>query len=620
MVVKASFAAIIFLLGVLPGCLATNPERSTCISCHQGLEQASPSHPSCIECHGGDPEEEDKLASHRSMYGPKNPAAPEYWEQTCGRCHRYQLERVQANLMYTNTGIIKNIQQSWEGGAEQLYSTRNETVFFPEGRPRELKSVAELDNLAGELYRKFCSRCHLGREANRKFAASHSSGCAACHFPYNDNATYEGSDPTVKGKGPHSADHRLTALPGDDVCFRCHNRSGRIALSYQGLHDGNNSMVPTRDGLPGPRIISGGRTVTHITADVHFEQGMGCIDCHTSRDVMGDGYAYANMYRQTEVGCEDCHGTGSRRPAFQEIGRENEEVLRESKNYQRRMRPGMRMLETSKGRKYSNVFYEDDTVYVEGKRSGKLYKTPVITGSPEHTIVGHERLECYSCHSRAVPQCYGCHTRYDRSSHGRDFVKNQYTPGKFSETEDYRRLYPFPLAVNQRGRISPVTPGCQTFLTVINQKGQVVKKEYVSEFQGKHQLRFAPIYSHNTARKAVDCRECHSNPAFLGFGQHVVEDDRIRATLICEKSEDRPLDGFLVMQDGKIKAFSAITRENSRALNGLEIKKVLAVNLCLVCHDDPKDPIYQEKLDYSRLDACLGRPGPVEPELGSADG
>ena len=89
----------------------------------------------------------------------------------------------------------------------------------------------------------------------------------------------------------------------------------------------------------------------------------------------------------------------------------------------------MKMITTGKGRKYSNVFFESGNVYVLGKRTGKLHQSPVITGTPEHTIAGHERLECYTCHSRAVPQCYGCHTRYDRTKFGKDYIKNIKTKG-----------------------------------------------------------------------------------------------------------------------------------------------------------------------------------------------
>jgi hypothetical protein len=612
-----SFIISIFvgITSALIACNADLPIKSTCVSCHQGLEPASASHPICIDCHGGDSKSEDKNVSHRTMLGPNNPSDPKFWEQTCGRCHPYQLDRVRTTIMLTNTGMIKNIQKTWEGADGELYSTRPENVFSASGVPLGLKAVSQLNNLSGELYRKFCSQCHVGIEADRKYAASHASGCAACHFPYNDIATYHGDDLTVKDKWPYSANHQLAPLPGNDVCLRCHNRSGRVAFTYQGLHDGNNCLVPTRNGLPGPEIISGARNITFITGDIHFTKGMDCIDCHTSRDIMGDGYAYENMYYQTETRCEDCHGTGSKYPVFQTIFRENDEAVRESKSYAIKMQPDMKMIVTGKGRKYSNVFYESGNVYVLSKRTGKLHQSPVITGTPEHSIAGHERMECFTCHSRAVPQCFGCHTRYDQTRLGKDYIKNQETKGKFSETEDWRKLYPFSLALDQRGKISPVTPGCQTFVTVVDKYGKTTKKEYVARFKGKKQLRFAPFYSHNTGKTAVDCSECHANPIFLGFGQHVINGNSIQATLLCEKSKEKPLDGFLELKNGKASAFSGITRENSRPLNGSEIKRILSVNQCLVCHDNPKDPIYQNKLDPRMLNVCLARSKLELPDL-----
>ncbi|MFK5927406.1 MAG: selenite/tellurite reduction operon c-type cytochrome ExtM [Desulfuromusa sp.] len=600
---------ILFLCG---GCDFSSTQPTTCERCHVDLEPVSPSHNQCVDCHGGDPAAEDKDISHRAMAGKKNPADPSVWQETCGKCHTYQVQRVSSGLMYTNTGMIKNIQLTWEGVDGRLYAMmRNDKAHNSLGDDLTLHSVAELNNLSGELYRKFCSLCHVGQESSQVYAAGHAAGCAACHFPFNDNGTYQGGDKTVQGKWPYSQSHKLEALPDTKTCSRCHNRSGRIALSYQGKNDGNNSLVPTHEGLPGPEIISDGRNITSISPDIHFAQGMECIDCHTSRDVMGDGYSYENMYLQVEIACEDCHGSAVEHPRVEIISKENDETLRESAKYKQPMLSGTQMVLTAKGRKYSNVFLKNNTVWVEGKRSGKLHESKIITGTPEHTIVGHERLECYVCHSRSVVQCYGCHTTYDQSQLGVDSIKQEMTPGLFSEAEDYRMLYPFPLALNQRGKVSTVTPGCQTFITVIDGEKQVALNEYVALYKGRQQLRFAPFFGHNVGTKAVSCGECHSNPAFLGFGQHVVEGNNIQATLLCEKSEEKPLDGYLLLEDGVVRSYSAITRENSRPLNGAEVKRTLAVNLCLICHDNPKDPIYQKRLDYSELENCLSRPVPA---------
>lgn len=601
-------AIIISLLGfLLSACTQKDQNRPRCGDCHTALEHVSAAHGGCVACHGGDPRATDKKRAHASLRGPANPSAPDTWAEACGRCHRYQLERVTSTIMQTNAGMIRNIQLTWEGEDGRAYTASGGKYFDANGKPVEYAAVQDLDNLSGELYRKFCSRCHIGSRNAESYASAHASGCAACHFPWNDTATYEGRDTSMRGRGGHSDSHAMTALPDTRVCSRCHNRSGRIAFSYQGLYDGNNGLVPTSSGEGGPVMASGARNLVHITPDVHFAAGMECIDCHTSRDVMGDGFAYRNMYLQTEISCEDCHGSAGDVPRYREITRENDEALRESKNYRQPATSGMRMIQTAKGRSYSNVFYQAGAIWLQGKRSGKLYRSKVITGTPEHTIAGHGRLECHACHSRTSVQCYGCHTSYDKGKPGMDFIRGEETPGSFSESEDYRMLYPFPLALNQRGRISPVTPGCQTFVTVTEQDGSRSKFEYISKFRGKQQLRFAPFYSHNSGKKAVACAECHGNPAFLGFGQHVVEGNSIKGTLICERSDSKPLDGFLTMDKGRVKAYSAITREHSRPLNGSEVKRALSVNLCLPCHSKAADPIYRKGLNLRALDDTLHR-------------
>lgn len=604
------FLLLVLVLPAVPplsGC-AGRPGPSTCEGCHEGLEPVSASHGACTDCHGGNARSADREASHRGMRGPRNPSAPATWEEGCGGCHAYQFARVKSGLMYTNAGVIRNIRASWESEGGGPYTSRGGALIDASGNPARSRPVAELGDLSGELYRKFCSLCHLGAEPTQTFSASHAAGCAACHFPFNDDATYAGGDRTVAGKKGYSASHALAALPDDRACFRCHNRSGRIALSHAGLSDGNSALVPTREGKPGPLLASGGRSLTRISPDVHGARGMGCIDCHTSREVMGEGYASRNLYEQTEVRCEDCHGGYASPPRWREVVRENEEPVRESRNYPAPVRPGTKVILTSKGRGFSNVFLDNGTVFVRGKRSGKLFRSRVITGTPEHAIAGHERLECHACHSRAVPQCYGCHTKYDRTKIARDFVLGRDTDGAFAETEDYRTLHPFPLALNERGRIGPVTPGCQTFLTVVDEYGRETVKEAVARFRGRRQFRFAPFQPHNTGEKAVSCSGCHANPAFLGFGQHVVEGATIRGTLLCERDPGRSLDGFLAMEDGKVSAYAAVVREGARPLDGKEVRRVLAANLCIVCHDRAADPVYRRKLDHRALEDRIHRP------------
>lgn len=599
---------VLLTLLCLAGCVSNDAERERCLNCHRGIEHTSPSHSGCISCHGGNPKETDKEQAHRGIYGLANRSHPDRWELGCGKCHRHQLERMQSSQMFTAAGMIAQTQATWEGETPGTrYGSQPAELFNLKGEPIKQQGVAHLDHLSGELYRKFCARCHVGRHQAPTNGAGNPAGCAACHFPYGKEGKYRGGDNVMLGRTPHGDTHTMHTLPSLQSCSQCHHRSGRTALSYQGLMDGNNGLIPTRNGKPGPVDGSDYRNFTHIAPDIHYQAGMDCIDCHTSREIMGEGYAAANMHGQLEVRCEDCHGSATQPPRYRKIVRENEDPVRESRSYPLQMRTGMEMMLTSKGRPFSNVFHVDGNVLVQVKRSGKLLRSKVISGTPEHRIVGHNRLTCTACHSRTVVQCYGCHTQYDREESQIDFIKGAETPGMFSETEDYRALYPFPLALNQHGKISPVTPGCQTFVTTIDEQGTVVLNEQVLRYKGTRQLRFAPFFGHNTGKRAIGCSECHANPSFLGFGQHVIADNSIKATLLCERSATKPLDGFLTMENGQVQAFSAITRKNARPLNQDEVRRALSVNTCLICHGSAKDPIYRKRINYRDLDDTLHR-------------
>lgn len=572
-------------------------------SCHAGIEHPSDNHQfQCDTCHGGNFETSDKDEAHKDMLGGRNPADSKTWEKTCGSCHKYQHDRVSTSLMYTATGMIKNSQQAWDDFHGKLYSNAGVKGFDDKGNPVERPSVAELSELSGDLYRKFCSSCHLNVYSSYGYRIHHSSGCAACHFNHSDAGRYKGNDKTIQGKVGYPEAHKIDPLPSNDVCLACHNRSGRIALSYEGVYDGNNSMVPTKGGLPGPELMSGARNLRHMEADVHFTYGMECIDCHTSRDIMGDGYLYENMYMQIETACEDCHGSGGEDPKTAFVTAENDEPVRESANYAVKVEYGDEMVLTSKGRMYSNVKKENGKYYLYTKRKGRKLEVKTIGGTDEHQVYGHGRMECYTCHSKTVVQCYGCHTTYDKTENMYDVVKGEETPGRFSEKEDFRSFFPFPLGLNQRGKISSVTPGCQTFLTEIDENGNKVKDEYIFKYRGENNFKFAPFYSHNTGKKAVSCETCHSNLAFAGFGQGLVslKDKNITSSYLCETC-DKPLDSLYSVEDGKMSVTSDVVRDHSRLLKSDELAEMLKVNTCLVCHKKAEKRIYGKEINYEKI-------------------
>lgn len=583
---------------------------SECVNCHKNIEKTSKSHDfNCIECHGGNEKSKDKNIAHKNMLGGRNPGSVLVWEKTCGKCHEYQYRRVKTTIMYTNTGILKNTALAWGEKFEKIYGTSSQNNFDKNGDNIEIEDVAASKKMSGELYRKFCSLCHVGVDRMEGYRAHHSSGCSACHFSHSDSGAYEGSDKQMYGKKPYAKTHEMNVLPGDDVCLRCHNRSGRISLSYEGVYDGNNSLVPTKEGLPGPILMSGVRNLRHMPQDIHKEFGLECIDCHTSRDLMGDGYIYENMYEQTEVSCESCHGDGKSLPETKKVKNENDSAFIESRNYPFKITYGMEMVLTSKGRTYSNVYKEGGKFYLVKKRTGKKIEIKTIANNENHQVAGHERLECYSCHSKVVIQCYGCHTIYDKRGKMYDYIKKTETKGLFTEKEDFRMFYPFPLAVNQRGKISPITPGCQTFFSVIEDNGSYSLKEYVFKLPEGEVLKFAPFYGHNTGKKAVSCRQCHGEPFFAGLGKGLIslKDKTITSSTLCEKG-NKPLDSVVEIKDGILISSSKVVREHSRPFNKDELIRFFGANLCIVCHDKGERRIYGKKVDYSTLNDSIHAP------------
>ncbi len=102
----------------------------------------------------------------------------------------------------------------------------------------------------------------------------HVRTCDACHVA------------TVDGKPSYSADTART----EAACAKCHSTE---------------SMVFARKN-PGDS-----------TADVHCARGMKCVDCHTAREVHGDGTAYDSMQAKgvMDTRCEKCHADLSKCPS-----------------------------------------------------------------------------------------------------------------------------------------------------------------------------------------------------------------------------------------------------------------------------------------------------------------
>ena len=115
------------------------------------------------------------------------------------------------------------------------------------------KSQGGLETITGVSYNDLgCKNCHI-------------SNCDVCHKT------------EIEGKVVYSN----KPATNQDMCLKCHAREASIMKIDQKSN----------------------------TPDVHFASGMQCMDCHTTREMHGDGVKYSSMKQQgaMDVSCEQCH-------------------------------------------------------------------------------------------------------------------------------------------------------------------------------------------------------------------------------------------------------------------------------------------------------------------------
>ena len=512
--------------------LGRGPDRAggkaeRCVTCHvRPEEDPGGAHAraavGCSSCHLGNPLAFDKARAHAGM--EPEPGALRTVARTCGRagCHPREAGRVATSLMARASGIV-SVDRFAFAEIPEPRGTASITDVLAKGE----RTPAE-DHLA-----RLCAGCHLHALRGNRDDAIHGngSGCSACHVARKLPGAVPRPHPPV--------DARVT----DDRCLGCHSRSGRIALTYEGLYEVERSQAGACGAGGEAATLHDGRPACRAEADVHRLAGLACVDCHLHTDLMGDGRAYEHAEEQVEITCEACHGPvreggettwgGARDPVTTALLHSRGETRPPAE----RVRLGRR------GTPLWNLRPTATGWVTFRKGQGVALATKQTPADANHLLRGHERLACSACHAAWAPTCDSCHTRFEPAGTQWDFAKAAEAKGRWVESSDGYAAREPALAVRADGRIAPAVPGMAMELDATAAGGARLSRNLWSSYD-----------PHSTGKKARTCASCHASPRATGPG----------------------------------------TRVGQRSLDAKELARVAAVGPCLPCHAKASDPVWRD--------------------------
>jgi hypothetical protein len=249
----------------------TAQQKQGCIGCHaMSLDQAHSFE--CTVCHNGVITTRDKSIAHSDLI--KRPAHPDNMGRTCGKCHQQQVEDTAHSLHFTLKKKVNLVRSAF--GAEETLSSLTDI-------PISESPVTILD-LADDLLRRRCLRCHPYFSGDRYPAIVRGTGCASCHLEF-----YEGK----------LVSHSFMKTPGDSQCLQCHYGNW-VGFDYYGRyeHDMNDEYrtpYTTRHDYFRPFGVE----FHQLAPDIHQQKGLVCVDCHGGSELMGN--------QGEPITCSDCH-------------------------------------------------------------------------------------------------------------------------------------------------------------------------------------------------------------------------------------------------------------------------------------------------------------------------
>jgi len=543
-----------------------------------------------------------------------------------------------------------NVPHEW-GALEKLDKL---PYFSPLDIPESDKNTIQLisKNPSDRLLRQKCFQCHI--DSPPPPGQYRSQGCAACHFTYSKTGLYEGNDPTISKTQPgHAKLHQIQVLPKRRICVQCHQRFSiqtlgnepspvkniivgpinkneeanntsektlqqQADVEQQQVSEGFSSMMNNEELLTVESQKDDNKSAEeeelplftgkgNVQVDVHTARGLDCIDCHTQRDIMGDGNLYSKQHQAVEIRCETCHGDDSTYPMISKVAELNDRVIRLSKHYKGKPNSvGDWMAVSERKQRMTNVKVQNGKMVTIGKQSGRVYNIPLLRDKQIHFIPQHQsRLECTACHSQWVVRCQSCHAS----------MKLGQVELKTSERTPIKIQQPY-LMIGPRGKVAPMFAQPERHFSMLDEKGNpILALGSTGQHRGKYQeWHFTNpntssgsnlVYSlnpHSTGTKVRSCESCHLSPETLGLGKGDLKiganntgknDSLVPLNRLDEKTQASVFDPEAkVSIRGEVLAGSHQLK--ARPFNQKEIIRILRVGNCIPCHDRYGDRIYQD--------------------------
>jgi hypothetical protein len=177
-----------------------------------------------------------------------------------------------------------------------IHAVQDNSIPLPHNALAGLKVFLPASNTVEEKFQQNCisGGCLLSAIGRSQPYYYHSTGCATCHYLYNDDGLNRGNDPAIPRDQPgHGTVHEITTAITYSQCDHCHNRGDNSLkrMTFVPREDLPPVGAPIRDAMP-PEGRGLKEYYQPIAQFTKCEVELNCVDCHTAQEVMSNGHIY----------------------------------------------------------------------------------------------------------------------------------------------------------------------------------------------------------------------------------------------------------------------------------------------------------------------------------------